>query len=50
MSNIGLCGNLLALNMNLKSEGVFLNTKIYRKDKFHRVWVSRDENMFPRTT
>ena len=40
ISNLGLCGSSVDLNMSFKSKWDFPNTKIYRKFEFHGVWVA----------
>ena len=37
LTNIGLCCNSVALNINFKSKRVFPKTKIYKKYKFQAV-------------
>ena len=39
ISDSGLCGNSLALNLNLTSKWALWNTKIYLIRKFHGVWA-----------
>ena len=46
ISNFGLCGGSLALNMSQKSERVFWNTKIYWKNKFHRAWAELEMKIY----